>query len=176
MADFMIDLWTSVFTPGPTPTLLIATNVTFAALLALLLALLFATASIHFAVLAVLAVGLWASVNWFAAEVMRVRALEQDKPEMVDKTTGPREATAEAGMLQEQSRGVPVVEAEELTPRRVVDVDVGARQGESWNTSAAARVAPHGLRTRRAMAESTGSLSTDSEWEKVEDDEEAKMA
>ena len=174
MADFMANLWTSVFTPGPTPTLLIATNVTFAALLALLLALLVATASVHFAVLAALAVGLWASVNWFAAEVMRMKALEQqDKAGTADLIQGPDQAMVEGDVLQEQSRGVSAVTAEEVTPRKRGEADAAAGQGESWNTSAAARLAPEGLRIRRPMAESTGSLSTDGEWEKVEDEERA---
>ncbi|KAF2481935.1 ER protein Pkr1-domain-containing protein, partial [Neohortaea acidophila] len=71
---FFTDLWTSVFTPGPTPTLLIATNATFAALQLVLLALLVATYSVHFVILSFLCAGLWWSINWFAAEVLRAQA------------------------------------------------------------------------------------------------------
>ncbi|EEP76142.1 conserved hypothetical protein [Uncinocarpus reesii 1704] len=76
MASFMTDLWSSVFTPGTTPTLLIATNATFAALQVLLLALLFATYSIHFAVLSGLCGALWWSINWFVAELDAAKANE----------------------------------------------------------------------------------------------------
>ncbi|PWY83663.1 hypothetical protein BO94DRAFT_468876 [Aspergillus sclerotioniger CBS 115572] len=79
MGSFMEDLWSSIFTPGPTPTLLIATNVTFAALQALLLALLLATYSIHFIVLSFLSGALWWSINWFAQELRRVQVEEAEK-------------------------------------------------------------------------------------------------
>ena len=38
-SSFFEDLWESIFTPGPTPTLLIATNASFAALQLLFFAL-----------------------------------------------------------------------------------------------------------------------------------------
>jgi hypothetical protein len=47
MADFAEKLWESIFTAGPTPTLLVATNASFAALQVLLFAMLLATYSIH---------------------------------------------------------------------------------------------------------------------------------
>lgn len=78
MADFLTNLWGSVFTPGATPTLLVATNATFAALQALLLALLIATYSIHFAILSVLCGGLWYSINWFATELRAAQAKEAE--------------------------------------------------------------------------------------------------
>ncbi|KAG7292097.1 hypothetical protein NEMBOFW57_002130 [Staphylotrichum longicolle] len=63
MASFFEDLWQSIFTPGPTPTLLVATNATFAALQVVLAVLLYATFSVHFLILSALCGGLW--VNWF---------------------------------------------------------------------------------------------------------------
>ena len=77
MASFFVELWESIFTPGPTPTILIATNATFACLQVTLLALLYATYSIHFLVLSVLCVGLWWSINWFAAELLIAQQEEQ---------------------------------------------------------------------------------------------------
>src|ERR1700760_4545317 len=68
-SSFFENLWSSIFTPGPTPTLLVATNATFAALQVLLLALLVATYSIHFVVLSFLSGALWWSITWFAQEV-----------------------------------------------------------------------------------------------------------
>ncbi|KAI1905902.1 hypothetical protein LOZ61_006880 [Ophidiomyces ophidiicola] len=82
MASFLTDLWSSIFTPGTTPALLLATNATFAALQVLLLALLYATHSIHFIVLSGLCAALWWSINWFAAEleaVKRKEALQRNK-------------------------------------------------------------------------------------------------
>lgn len=71
MADVFTNLWESVFTLGTTPTLLLATNVTFA-LLQLTLATLHAfTPSIHLVTLSFLCAGLWWSINWFADEVRR---------------------------------------------------------------------------------------------------------
>jgi hypothetical protein len=79
MASFVEDLWNSIFTPGATPTLLIATNVTFAALQMVLFALLLMTYSIHFIILSVLCGGLWSAINWFAAELKKEQAKEAEK-------------------------------------------------------------------------------------------------
>ncbi|EEY18350.1 conserved hypothetical protein [Verticillium alfalfae VaMs.102] len=76
MASFAENLWNSVFTPGTTPTLLYATNASFAALQLTLLALLAATRSIHFVILSVLCAGLWRAINWFAAELAIAQARE----------------------------------------------------------------------------------------------------
>lgn len=76
MSSFVIDLWESIFTPGPTPTILIATNVSFGALQVVLLALLLATSSVHFAVLSVLCAGLWWAINWFARELAMAQAAQ----------------------------------------------------------------------------------------------------
>lgn len=77
MAAFMLGLWESIFTPGPTPTLLVATNVTFAALQAVLAGLLLATHSVHFVVLSALCGGLWAAINWFARELRQHQLQEE---------------------------------------------------------------------------------------------------
>ncbi|KAF3355503.1 hypothetical protein VdG1_06915 [Verticillium dahliae VDG1] len=68
MASFAENLWNSVFTPGTTPTLLYATNASFAALQLTLLALLAATRSIHFIVLSFLCAGLWRAINCASTE------------------------------------------------------------------------------------------------------------
>lgn len=82
MSSFMVDLWESVFTPGPTPVLLQATNYTFASLQLLLLVLLLSTYSIHFVVLSVLSGGLWWAINWFAKELEAAKA----RGEITDNT------------------------------------------------------------------------------------------
>lgn len=78
MASFLERLWQSIFTPGPTPTLLVATNASFAALQVLFFALLIATYSIHFVILSVLCGGLWWAINWFAAEIRAAQAAEEE--------------------------------------------------------------------------------------------------
>jgi hypothetical protein len=78
MSNFLVNLWESVFTPGPTPTLLVATNASFAALQLLFFALLIATYSVHFVVLSGLCAGLWWAINWFAAEIRTAQAAEEE--------------------------------------------------------------------------------------------------
>jgi ER protein Pkr1 len=78
MASFLEDLWGSIFTPGPTPTLVVATNVTFAVLQAVLAALLLLTHSIHLAVLSALCGGLWWGINWFVAELQKAEKAEEE--------------------------------------------------------------------------------------------------
>ncbi|UKZ79525.1 hypothetical protein TrVFT333_007281 [Trichoderma virens FT-333] len=85
MSNFFVELWDGIFTPGPTPTILKATNITFAALQVVLLSLLFATYSVHFVVLSVLCGGLWWSINWFARELRIAQALEEEKKQKQQK-------------------------------------------------------------------------------------------
>jgi len=213
MTTFIENLWTSIFTPGPTSTLLLATNVSFGALQTVLLALLVATYSIHFLVLSVLSAGLWWSINWFAVEVSAVRAAEEE-----EKRARGEKIEGEDDEDEQENRAVPR-EDDMATPRATIpgtpapvdafdDVDraAGARppppapfpsaalvpsvEGRagaeseqtptkgSWNTSIAARLAPVGqeetvVRKRQMgkgrLAESMESVSTDGEWEKVEE-------
>jgi STAM-binding protein len=78
MASFLEDLWGSIFTPGPTPTLVVATNATFAVLQVVLAILLLLTKSIHLAVLSVLCGGLWWGINWFVAELAKAEKAEEE--------------------------------------------------------------------------------------------------
>ena len=79
MANFLVELWESIFTPGPPPALLMAANASFAALQLLFFVLLIATYSIHFVVLSVLCGGLWYSINWFAREIAIAKEAEEAK-------------------------------------------------------------------------------------------------
>jgi hypothetical protein len=88
MASFFENLWGSIFTPGATPTLLIATNVTFGALQFVLGALLVGTRSIHFVVLSALCAGLWWAINWFAAELALAEKAEQEAGRLRRRRTG----------------------------------------------------------------------------------------
>jgi len=174
MASFLEELWNSIFTPGPTPTLLVATNAAFAALQFLLLILLVATYSLHFVVLSALCGGLWYSINWFATEIAREQQAQKAKekkakspePENASDTETetppigapddpPPVGTASSGSAQNQRHERPKEPSSTLLEPKMAD-----------NSDA--------LRRRRSLGES-GYISTDSEWEKVsEGDEKSK--
>lgn len=197
MADFLNNLWSSVFTPGPTPTLLVATNATFAALQTTLFALLLYTYSIHFLILSILCAGLWVSINWFASE-LRVAQAQADQRRMqegMDKDqigllSSAASSTSMGGKgsrtRREGSRGRYVsdtdgatgteteteVEVEGLkTPRRSARVQrMRSKTPLEEKTPVSATGAGAGTvgsDVRRRM-EGSGYISTDSEWEKIE--------
>lgn len=195
MATFIEDLWNSIFTPGPTSTLLLATNVSFGALQLVLLGLLIATYSIHFLVLSFLCGGLWWAINWFAAELQIAQAQEEEakrKGETGMSSSGLSEGTADetAGSAMDTGDDTEL-EGDELSrtarPSTIPGTPISAEalQGSTsslraeeqtptkagWSTGAAARLAPAGaepVKQRKNLTESTSSISTDSEWEKVE--------
>ncbi|KAL5358733.1 ER protein Pkr1-domain-containing protein [Aspergillus floccosus] len=160
MASFVEDLWSSIFTPGPTPTLLIATNATFAALQLLLLGLLLATYSVHFVVLSVLSAALWWSINWFAREVRHAQEAQE-----AEKSKEQSEPLGEEAESDTETEGVT---------RR--DTITTAHTTNTTTTTTAAVVntgaARQGEARKRASVSgdnSSGYGSTDSEWEKVEE-------
>ena len=79
MASFFHDLWASVFTPGTTPALVLATNATFFLLQITLLILLYATLSYHFIAMNILCAGLWGGITWFVKEVEEFKKSEEAK-------------------------------------------------------------------------------------------------
>ncbi|ODQ50990.1 Pkr1-domain-containing protein [Saitoella complicata NRRL Y-17804] len=79
MTAFIVSLWDSIFTPGPTPTLVIATNASFIALISLLTVLAFMTRNIHVFALLAVAIGLCVSVQWFLKELAAVKEEEEKK-------------------------------------------------------------------------------------------------
>lgn len=189
MADFLTNLWESVFQAGPTPTLLLATNVTFAALQATLFALLIATYSIHFLILSVLSGGLWYAINWFARELAAAQAAEEKaeklrKEKRREMETGGGEIADDEGEETEvegdyaglresksslggSSQGFENVE--DVQDERVRQEIVRAVQSSGNAVSAGGQDA----RQRKGMGaegrDLSGEISTDSEWEKVED-------
>ncbi|OCK81492.1 Pkr1-domain-containing protein [Lepidopterella palustris CBS 459.81] len=216
MATFIENLWNSIFTPGPTPTLLIATNASFAALQVLLLVLLYATYSVHFVVLSGLTAGLWWAINWFAGELRaaqekeeeakRIRGVrrEKDKPESEGEgmDTGddtevdteveekykpvPKGARLPAGAVQssgpeEKPAPIPQEHAEERkkspTPMQSSSGPAGASTTSASTTGVTTRqehLVDDALKKRRSAGDSTGEMSTDSEWEKVSEEGERK--
>ncbi|PPJ59277.1 hypothetical protein CBER1_04231 [Cercospora berteroae] len=193
MADFLTNLWESVFTPGTTPTLIIATNATFALLQALLLGLLIATSSIHFAILSVLCGGLWYSINWFAKELQAAQRAEdeaerlrkrktaaagQEKADIgdaddegedteVEITKGMADSMASltgAGGLDEGVGGLEKAKREKIA--RLAEQDPGVGSAASGAQTGSASRETRQRQSRRADM-SSSEFSTDSEWEKV---------
>lgn len=189
MADFLGNLWESVFTPGPTPTLLIATNVTFAFLQITLAALLVLTYSIHFVILSILCGGLWWSINWFAEEVRQAQEKEEEAKrirkrqerdrqvskdgESADDEGGETETEATMSTPAVASSSVPEyhpsLEDEEIKAKIIDDIRKSAKATEAANTTALQ--APDETRMRKSTTDMTASStdnSTDSEWERVD--------
>jgi hypothetical protein len=154
MSNFLVELFSSIFTPGPTPTLLVATNVSFAALQLLLLALLVATYSVHFIVLSFLSAGLWFAINWFAAELQATAGEEE-------------EARKLRGARSEMRTGDPNESGTETEAG-----DEGADRGDNRQRSEKSLKPPgvQGVRQLLSFGEQSGDMSTDSEWEKVEEE------
>ncbi|KAI9683997.1 MAG: hypothetical protein M1822_005824 [Bathelium mastoideum] len=225
--NFLVALWSSVFTPGPTPPLLLATNVTFGALQVVLLALLIATYSVHFFALSLISGALWWSINWFARELQanqeaerelkrrETERLERDKErgkgsdgdeeggtewdEEVEKSQD-LQAQANVAMegLRERSKRHTSVETDTETeteeqgratktmPTQRAPIPLDKRtlqpvqrpqaveaQGHQTSSSASGLSASEDevvLPRPKSVMSMSGDMSTDSEWEKVDED------
>ncbi|VUC33901.1 unnamed protein product [Clonostachys rosea] len=166
MSAFFVELWESIFTPGPTPTILRATNITFAALQLVLLLMLAATYSIHCVVLSVLCAGLWWSVNWFAAELKAVQEAERAREE--------KEGAAD----NKEKRRRRQAEGDTGDSDTEVEVDTGRIPASADAVSSVVEVvAPEGELKKRGEDTPAGtqsSASTEDEWEKVSESEKEK--
>ncbi|KAJ5174028.1 Endoplasmic reticulum protein Pkr1 [Penicillium coprophilum] len=161
MASFMGDLWSSIFTPGPTPTLLIATNVTFAALQLIFFALLLATYSLHFVALSIISAGLWWSINWFAAEMKLAQQAQEAEKE---KQEGDNAKTRQKSPVRES--GDSETETEAVSAKKT------AKSSAVATGSATSGLLPTARDHKKRLStggEGSGYGSTDSEWEKVDD-------
>lgn len=159
MASFLEELWNSVFTPGPTSTLLVATNASFACLQLLLFCLLLATYSVHFIVLSILCGGLWWSINWFVAELLSTKALS-DSDEQRRKEKSP------------EVEKVPLGDSDTETEPPTGLMKPPPPRDPPTLLKPKPTVASEALRERRNMADSSGYVSTDSEWEKISESSE----
>ena len=164
MATFFTDLISSIFTPGPTPSIIIATNASFAALQLVLLVLFVLTFSIHFVVLSFLCAGLWWAINWFVTELEAVKREERgakqrrdmDQGQGYDKKGGEDSGTETEGGDTKSDEGVLGSLSESKTARLLRPED-----------------AQSALRKRRSSGgASSGDLSTDSDWDKLSEAEE----
>ncbi|KAF2084586.1 Pkr1-domain-containing protein [Saccharata proteae CBS 121410] len=183
MADFLTSLWGSIFTPGPTPTLLIATNASFAALQLVLFALLLATYSAHFVALSAISGGLWWAINWFAKELAAARAVEERARGIRERERDGKEGLGDEGGEGDDEGDDEDTETETEMGRS--GIVTGGKEEEvaghvevtevkmAKATGAQAALKPvgneAGLAQRKGSGEGAES-STDSEWEKVEGD------
>jgi hypothetical protein len=194
MAGFMTDLWESIFTPGPTPTLLIAANASFGALQIVLFFLFVATYSAHFIALSVICAGVWWGINWFAVELRKAQAAEEEAARIrkarLEKSgaTGPETSGGEAGSEGEETEVEEPFEGKKAPPpmnklnirggpQKALAVMESARLAREKSGDAAqgtaleSPAAQSGLLNRKSPGESSSadlsSVGTDSEWEKV---------
>ncbi|KAL4803781.1 Pkr1-domain-containing protein [Aspergillus unguis] len=167
MASFVEDLWSSIFTAGPTPTLLLATNVTFAALQTVLFALLIATYSIHFVVLSVLSGGLWYSINWFAQEVKQAQAQMAAQKTESEKAPDTTQTDAQARGTSDGAESD--TETETILARNGAQASIPPRSTTASSTLQVPGASSDVRKRLSASGDSSGYTSTDSEWEKVDD-------
>ncbi|KHN99858.1 Endoplasmic reticulum, protein Pkr1 [Metarhizium album ARSEF 1941] len=151
MASFIAGLWESIFVPGPTPTILKATNATFAALQIVLLGLLVATTSIHFVVLSILCAGLWYSINWFANELAVAQTRQQQEAERA--TAEDKDATDDKGGDDSDTEVESTARQGRQRLRKRGGVSGVAGQANNLEASSG--------------GETQSSVSTEDEWEKV---------
>ena len=170
MASFMEDLWSSIFTAGPTPTLLLATNVTFAALQTLLFILLLATYSIHFAILSILSGALWYSINWFAQELKQVQTQTTGEDTLSEKAAAEDKQSDAKTKLRDMDGADSDTETENLGERESAGDPSSSSQPATASTSLGVPGSSSEIRKRPSVSgDSSGYTSTDSEWEKVDD-------
>ena len=159
MTTFLTNLISSIFTPGPTPSIVIATNASFAALQVVLLVLLILTYSVHFVVLSFLCAGLWWAINWFVTELEVSNTKEREARQSGDmpKEQGHNRRGAEDSGTETEGGG-------NRSDGGVSDIDSGNKMAGSLRPEDSQSE----LRKRRSLGEaSSGDLSTDSDWDKV---------
>ncbi|KIN04744.1 hypothetical protein OIDMADRAFT_50586 [Oidiodendron maius Zn] len=150
MSTFFVDLVQSIFIPGPTSTLVLATNVSFACLQLVLLVLLLTTYSIHFAILSILSAGLWWGINWFVTEVQALKSQEEEearKKRQADDAADDTETEAE--------------------------IVVTTKKSTSGSTSLEPQQQRGDLKDRGDWG-SRSEISTEDEWERVDENEKEK--
>ncbi|KAF3769189.1 Pkr1-domain-containing protein [Cryphonectria parasitica EP155] len=166
MSQFFQDLWESIFTPGPTPSLLIATNATFAALQLVLGALLLATYSIHFVILSFLCAALWWAINWFARELQA-----SHDQELKEKASAARKTAARARTIQTSESET---EVETFPDKATTQGQPAVAASQEVEVRASPAVGELKQRIPPASQGSKSSASTEDEWEKVSEYESEK--
>ena len=155
MTTFLTDLFESIFTPGPTSTLIVATNASFAALQCTFLVLLAATYSVHFLILSFLSAGLWWAINWFATELEAAKKKEKEAQHL-------RELREKRDDVKADDSGTETEGTDGLSR--------SAMEGSRIEGGLVPGIAEGAVRKRRSFGEASASeMSTDSEWDKVEE-------
>ncbi|KUI57884.1 V-type ATPase assembly factor PKR1 [Cytospora mali] len=165
LSKFVEDLWESIFTPGPTPSLLIATNVTFASLQVVLFALLLATYSIHFVILSCLSAGLWWAINWFARELQA-----SHDQELKEKARAARKTAQMVQTSADSDTEVETFLTKTKTKSQHSSAPAASKEVEAQEPG-------YGEIKQRASVQSQGSkssVSTEDEWDKVSEYETEK--
>lgn len=171
MSQFFQDLWESIFIPGPTPSLLIATNVTFACLQVVLFALLLATYSIHFIILSFLSGGLWYAINWFARELQANHDREVAEKAKAARRTAAR---ASAETSSESETEVETVLTRSKTKASQQPGPAAASRDVEVQEPGAGEVKTRASQQSQQSQGSKSSASTEDEWEKVSEYESDK--
>ncbi|CAK7271044.1 Sm snRNP core protein Smd1 [Sporothrix epigloea] len=186
MSNFFEDLWESIFTPGPTPALLVATNVTFAVLQVVLFVLLVATYSIHFVVLSALSGSLWWAINWFARELQVAQKLQEEADEDQKRKDRRRAVVATATAAPAASTdGETEVEGTAVAKDAIVRTTgtksrgevrqrtmAPTQTGDGASLAAAARPPTQATQgSSQNLSSSRSGVSTEDEWEKVSENE-----
>lgn len=83
--EFIQGLWDGILNPGTTPALVIATHASFACLELVLFLMLWASRSLHFVALIILATCLWMAITWFIGEAEAYRQKEGEKSPKPDQ-------------------------------------------------------------------------------------------
>ena len=180
MANFVKDLWESIFTPGPTPSLLVATNVSFACLQAVLLVLLAVTYSVHFIVLSFLCGCLWWAINWFVAELRANEERETLEKSRLGMGGGGGESVVpgpseDSETEVETGGGTGAATSGRRTAKPASASGSGLLSGSREIEVAEAKGELKHLRPASEIpAGMTSSVSTEDEWERVSENENDK--
>jgi len=91
---FLKELWESIFTPGTSPALVLATHASFVLLLLTLGALIYMSGSIHYVNLFVISLILYGLVVWFIGELQnaKLQSNAQLQAQAEADTTKPKES------------------------------------------------------------------------------------
>lgn len=157
MASFMVDLMNSIFTPGPTSSLVLATNVSFACLQVVLFALLIATYSIHFLILSIICGGLWAAINWFVKE-LAIHEAQQKQQNESEATPGRAESSGES----------------DTYAQTIVDHVKGSSGSKEVEVLPAAPGLIDRAKDKHSQEAKGSEVSTEDEWERVSEAEKDK--
>lgn len=119
MASFFVALWESIFQPGTSPQLIVATHVSFALLLCVLGSQIYLTKNIHFIALAVIAALLWVTVTWFIYELNRVKLQSnEDIARAQEKTGSGSDSASDKKLLSSSTSHKPTADSNSPKPRK----------------------------------------------------------